>query len=507
MDSLAELGFRDYTDWRPYQWQTVQRIWESPKRLVVLSAPTGSGKSLIALALARLALEKSWYTTILTKDHALQRQYVEYEFADSLNPLMAIGRRNFECWHPDAMPGTTADQAPCVSAGSDPEFHKYPLCPFYVQRDAASKHPIRVLNYPFYIYEKLLGLFNTDLLICDEGHNVDQEILNTAKVELTPWNMRALSRIGVRIPVPEHSLLSQNKVLVGTLRYAVGVLEDVEYKGRADKDLIGKLKGILAMYEQGKTVIIENDFSFSPILSEQFATRLTAGAKKIVLMSATIFDVGFWADRLAIPLEEAEYIDLPSAFPRNRRPIYYQPVAKLGRNSSVEDWQRVITALNITIKRHQWDKGVVHTGSKARTEMFLAQCDARPGKLIGHWDNKDLERFKLAETTKERGGPVLISHRALEGVDLPDEMCRFIVFPKVPYPDRSSPVVRAQDAEMPGWYDHTTMAALIQGCGRGMRSADDYCASYIFDKNFAWLRSKVEKSVGMPRWFAEAIIV
>ena len=76
-NSPLDLGFsEEYESYRPFQAQTLEKIIASNKRLIVVSAPTGSGKSVLALGAARIYAKRGLQTRILTNNKYLQNQYM-----------------------------------------------------------------------------------------------------------------------------------------------------------------------------------------------------------------------------------------------------------------------------------------------------------------------------------------------------------------------------------------------------------------------------------------------
>ena len=75
--SPSGLGLTSFSEWRPGQRETVERVLAAflkGKKTVILEAPTGSGKSLIAAAVAKsLGLT----TMILTQTKQLGQQYID----------------------------------------------------------------------------------------------------------------------------------------------------------------------------------------------------------------------------------------------------------------------------------------------------------------------------------------------------------------------------------------------------------------------------------------------
>jgi len=90
-----------------------------------------------------------------------------------------------------------------------------------------------------------------------------------------------------------------------------------------------------------------------------------------------------------------------------------------------------------------------------------------------------------------------------EGIDLADDLSRFQVIVKVPYPVHKDPYVAARMREK-GWYEWQTAMRLVQATGRSVRSATDFAETYIVDSEFGEFRRKSRRL--LPSWWAEAVI-
>jgi Rad3-related DNA helicase len=98
---------------------------------------------------------------------------------------------------------------------------------------------------------------------------------------------------------------------------------------------------------------------------------------------------------------------------------------------------------------------------------------------------------------------VLLAPSLERGVDLPKDQCGVIIIAKVPYPSIGDKQVNTRLYSTPNgqlWFQVQTVRAIVQSTGRGMRSADDFCISYILDKQFA----KIPKEL-LPGYWKEAI--
>ena len=79
---------------------------------------------------------------------------------------------------------------------------------------------------------------------------------------------------------------------------------------------------------------------------------------------------------------------------------------------------------------------------------------------------------------------ILIGPTLTEGIDLPDDGCRFIIIMKVPFPYLGDELVKAKISLFPKWYNAETSNNIIQGIGRGNRHMYDWCVTYILDGSF-----------------------
>ena len=77
---------------------------------------------------------------------------------------------------------------------------------------------------------------------------------------------------------------------------------------------------------------------------------------------------------------------------------------------------------------------------------------------------------------------------------------------KVPFPYLGDPQV-SKRMHMPGgkqWYAVQTVRTIVQMTGRGVRSKDDWCATYVLDSQFGSNIYKRHKRL-FPEWWREAV--
>jgi Rad3-related DNA helicase len=74
-----------------------------------------------------------------------------------------------------------------------------------------------------------------------------------------------------------------------------------------------------------------------------------------------------------------------------------------------------------------------------------------------------------------------LSSSLWEGVDLKDDLSRFQIIAKVPYPNYKEKRTKAKMDKFPMWYTSKTLTKLLQGFGRSIRSENDWANTYVLD--------------------------
>ena len=98
---------------------------------------------------------------------------------------------------------------------------------------------------------------------------------------------------------------------------------------------------------------------------------------------------------------------------------------------------------------------------------------------------------------------VLISPSLHTGLDLKEDLSRFQIITKVPYPNKSDRWINAKRNKVPEWYYWQTALKLVQAYGRSVRSKDDRARTYILDSAFQYFLRK-NRDI-LPDWFLKAV--
>lgn len=208
-----------------------------------------------------------------------------------------------------------------------------------------------------------------------------------------------------------------------------------------------------------------------------------------VMLSATVGNKQQFHDNIGIRYSEDngtyEFTDIPSTFDFSRSPIYFMRQYKMSYREKRESFpqiQKIIYRI-LTSAKFRDKHGMINTGSYENArEIFNNAPPEVKARLCMYTTSKD--KNDTIKYYKRKPDNVLIGPTLIEGVDLPDDYCRFIIIVKVPYPNISSKSVEMKKELFPLWYDSVTSNSIIQNIGRGVRNEHDYCDTFILDGCF-----------------------
>jgi Rad3-related DNA helicase len=221
-------------------------------------------------------------------------------------------------------------------------------------------------------------------------------------------------------------------------------------------------------------------------------------------MSATILSKDYLCKVAGIKPDAAKFIQVrDSDFPVKNRPIRLMNVAWLSAKTMQESLPKIAKAVDSIMSMHKNDKGIIHTTSYAQLQFIRDNLSREnAARLIETGSTLDREEV-IAKHAASKKPTVLISPSLHLGVDLKDDLSRFQIIVKVPYPDLTDRKVAAMKGRDPRWYTWYTVLRLAQSYGRSVRNKDDFATTYILDSNIDYLLKSAQDMV--PKWFSEAI--
>jgi len=222
-------------------------------------------------------------------------------------------------------------------------------------------------------------------------------------------------------------------------------------------------------------------------------------------MSATIISAEQMAQDLGLDDDEWGLVQIGSTFDPDRRPIYVDPVVENTYANRDEAWPLMGDRIEQIMRYHSDDRILIHTVSYLFAEYITNRLRS-DSRVITYTSARDREGA-LARFRRSDNG-VVVAASFDRGVDLPQDDCRVVIIPKIPYPNLKDRQIskRMHGKGGQGWYSMSTVRSLVQMCGRAMRSEDDSCEIYLLDKMFTTQVNRKSRKL-LPKWWREALVM
>lgn len=536
-----------FTEWREAQLDAILRFNNSPHPTSLIVAPTGIGKTLLAWGLGAIT---GYRTLILTANRSLQKAYADA--LENAGLVSVKGQQNYPCVA--IKPGGHLQQYQNVSGGGmcdDAPCHHGIQCPlvaggcdYFDAVHIASGAEFVVTNYAFWITigkqlrsgrtkEDPLGEFN--LIVCDEAHLAADQVNSALTVELTAESVRML------LGTPLLKEKAKPKEWRKWADRAVAMLREYQSEMRGEVARMGltsasvdsqrALRNLRESVEQLRTIdddwVITHSTSdrgpkvvFEPIWPREACEELLfRGAERRVLMSATMQPDGLPA--LGLDPSEVEFTEYDSPFPLERRPVWMVDIEPrlYMKWTSPESHERLLLSRMDAFMSPRMDvgrSGLVQSVSYERARRISTQSRnshrivtnilttptwARGSKRQGQVTAEAIADFK--QRSEDGEGVGFCTPSVTMGEDFPDDQCRWIAIPKLPFMNMSSSVMKARKEADPNYPNRTMAQTLQQSLGRGMRSERDWCEGAIFDASIFWFVKDYPHFLAL--WFRKAL--
>jgi Rad3-related DNA helicase len=497
--------------------------------VVLVRAPTGSGKSLLARAVAGAArtpdeadpaeATDAYYTTPQVS------QLDDVAADDLLDDLNVIrGKGNYTCILPDETT-TPVDRAPCArESGYDCTVQH--RCPYYADRAIASNRSIAAMTLAYFMQTAGSEVFGRrDVVVIDEAHGLVEWAEMYATVSLRPSAVPVWDEVGVPDvtaaddPVDRTARFAET--LAGVCERAAEALtasDELTPADTARRDRLQELRSELRWFvsdhrdpTSATTWVVDQPdgegtaITIKPLDPERYLHHTVWDrGNKFALLSATILDKAAFCRGVGLDPANVALVDVPHTFPLENRPLSDVTQGKMTydhRDETLPDVARLLVRL---MARHADQKGLIHCHSYAIQERLADRLagfgvDAR----IRAHDRPDRDR--ALEDWKATDAPdVFLSVKMEEALDLRGDLARWQVLCKAPYLNTSdSRVARRLEKGQWAWYYRTALRTVIQAAGRIVRAPDDHGTTYLADSSLFDLFDRARDD--MPAWFADAV--
>ena len=524
----------------------VRAFLDEKHETVVLSAPTGTGKSLIGAVTAEVLHSirhpgtEPGASFLLVPTNMLSEQY-HRTFQEGRDPLdarfrMVKGANNFTC---SAL--STPSEHQTAEICSLRLFEKNNMedilqlhcngCEFQLQRRLRDRARHLITNYSYYFIDRMYTkkLERRTITVYDEAHLINDLFTEHNAIFFSDSRLKKMAE-----EIQEHLSLGSTNVFkifktVGADLKA-GKINDTNYftyltsladaygqvteaaqaaaeravrtpnkyiaLSRLSKKYFGLGCKIGDLLEYGYEHVFEykaldpkkqqneNEVSVKPIfVGSMFSTLLNADYN--LLMSATLSDQ--FAKR-TLELPNSKYIRLAPTFPRENKKIVFFKPQNLNYNSMKD--AAVVKQLQSTcyqiVKHHsdRKERGIILAPSFAITEGV---AEALRVMSVNTHIVEHRRGDKLADAVNRfkgyDGSAVLLTPSGFEGLDLAGDLSRYQVIVKAPFGSLGEARMKRILEKWPDIYSLLCTMKLVQGAGRSVRGPEDHAVTYFLDTN------------------------
>jgi ATP-dependent DNA helicase DinG len=247
-----------------------------------------------------------------------------------------------------------------------------------------------------------------------------------------------------------------------------------------------------------------------PLNISEYCQAVFEKCSKTLIMSATILNGRAFCRSVGLSTSsydsgDVKFIRIPSDFPVENRLIYPLNIEYLNFNNlqSEQVKNKIAKTVDNLMSIHRYDKGIIHTTSYEQLNFIKENVSQENARRLIVTD-PEIQRDEVLKQHIDSIKPtVLISPSLHTGLNLKDELSRFQIITKVPYPNKSDRWTNAKRETDEEWYYWQTALKLIQAYGRSIRSKEDWAKTYVLDSAFGYFVKK-NKNI-LPDWFTLAI--
>lgn len=501
-EAKAQLEkFKD-RDFRPHQREAIEWVMNSEKKIRVIKARTGAGKSLISMVCGVMAGD----LTYLVQSRFLQVQIAN----DFPNAAVIWGRKNYLCIQYQSR---NCDE--CLSTESNP-CEKKGSCLYAVAKKKALESSYRVLNFSYFLNEiSYVGRFAGNLFtVVDEADSLESVLAQSVQLS---FGERTLFQLGLQDGPHRKTATSKDGLSswrefgeIAKQRATTifsNLTREIESMGDGDDEQkIRKMKerehyvhiaercdiflGNMDkqwLYEevprsgsrQGQ--IIFRPTWLSPELSERF---LFSHSQNFTLLSATFPPMPILAKLLGLDISDIDFKELPSTFDPELSPVKIWPVANVVSKEIDTAVPKLIKAIKKIIAMHPNERGIIHCVSWSLCRKIIEGVNSP--RLITHTSENRQE--VINEFMNHDGiyskDAILTSPSCERGIDLRDDLARFSIICKMPYLNVGDKLVSARiySGDIGRlWLLSDAVSTVEQSAGRATRSETDTSVTYILD--------------------------
>jgi len=532
--------------WRDGQEKTIKQIIETyldgKIDTIILDAPTGSGKSIIAMVTSYILTKMDKTGYLITSEKSLQDQYENDLTKFNLNWGMVKGVDNYNCHINNQkfslgeckLRNKVASTMPCAID-----------CAYLKKRAAAILSPVSVLSYSYWLIqrnyvERTMALRGQpapfpkrDFVFFDEAHktsDIVQSHFAPMVKETLQKRLHDLSLFLKNQTFIDKSLHNDKEVemLVDKLKRS-NDKEEIFVLSKQIEQIFGSFSHISnEVHKTIKRRFPQTGNSSNPIPErwqkhlgtlewikdshckfEDFNENIeTIGSENIVKSSddsgttLRCLKEGYIIDRYLLKqakfkifmsatigdpqkfmkinnITDAKYLKMGNYFDFSNSPIFFMPNLKLNYKEKDKNFPKAAKIVDFLLEKvHANEKGIIHTGSYEFANKLYVHTKHKKRIIFYKGSEEKAIAIKRFEKSKNM---VLVGPSLIEGLDMKGDTSRFQIFLKTPFLSLADPFVKEQLNKSQDWYNQKTVIKIMQGTGRSIRYDGDYAVTYFLD--------------------------
>lgn len=506
----------------------IQRAYEAGYRDIVISAPTGTGKSAIGIAACY------WSDDLQIPGYGGGYYLVTQKMLqDQLERDVSVGAFN----------GTSlksATEYPCAAAkvcalGMQSAKLKKGRCraleegncSYQLQKQSFLASKLAITNYSYFLTEKIyVGKFpQRKVVVADECHNLEKNLISfydlvisedlldewapriknipqfSTKREALTWIEKVyMSAVDARLE--ELTLMAEESERYG--KEAMKLEQHISKTKRAWDLIMKDPKDWVFWQERNRNQKLE--LIVRPMYASAFMPAFVDSGTIRIYMSAYPGSKNIFCRTLGLDRERVAWLSLNSPFAPTNRPVIMSMVGSMSKRNVAETMPKFLRLTEKILDKHHSEKGIIHCNSyaigKAISDHFRNTKHA--SRIL--FPTKADEREKMfVEHAASPSPTVIVSPSMTEGFDFKDELATWQIIAKVPYPSLSDRQIVAKKDADPDWYTLQAVSTIIQATGRICRNESDHGTTYILDRDFMGLWERGGQEM-FPKWYTEAMV-
>ena len=255
-------------------------------------------------------------------------------------------------------------------------------------------------------------------------------------------------------------------------------------------------RGEIALNEKFNRLEILDKYEYVPIKVDEYLPTLLNKGKKVVIMSGTILNEEWYCEELGLDPDKVGFLSLESPFDAENRLCYFFNVGNVVYRNMDAVFPKLVEGCKAILNEHKDQRGIIHAVSYSLAKrLYNELSDAGYGSRLLYKETSDIS--KLMKLHEMRSDSVIVACGLEEGLDLKDDLGRFQIIAKMPYPPLGDPVTERMMEVYPNWYKYKAIKSLCQAMGRVTRSTKDKGITYVLDgkfSDFIWQMSDWEKA-------------